>query len=441
VYFLTGRAERADELLDRVLSTPRGGRASLLVARRALLLRARIRLAASELAEAREMLEAVRPYVRSASLLRPFVMELESQLRFAAGDMAGLDGDLASAKREANKVDRACAMRLQILAERLATARADVPERLRPTGALVSGPSALANELLTLRTNRLLRHSGTVDPGIPAELDSADLHAGEVAVHSLRAARAMLSGDSRVAIDEALRSVRSADRCHDRLAEIEAMLVLGDALLIAGDDRELGKLAQELADRARWTGSSRYRAEAAFLAAWGDVAVMERLAAQEDAAPSAARRSQALLGGMPPLDRLDDRVINAIRTRRPSYRLETVGATGSGVAWQPGWGLDEIDKRVWMQDGRALDLSGRAVLWKLLSFLFDRGGAATKEEMVVAVWEEKSYHPGRHDPKLHMTVRKLREMLEDDPSNPTRLVTTEGGYGLGGLVRRQCRAD
>ena len=60
----------------------------------------------------------------------------------------------------------------------------------------------------------------------------------------------------------------------------------------------------------------------------------------------------------------------------------------------------------------------------------------TNKELVRAAWDEDEYHPLRHDGKLHVAVRKLRETIEDDPKKPIRLATTDDGYRLGGPVRR-----
>jgi DNA-binding winged helix-turn-helix (wHTH) protein len=61
---------------------------------------------------------------------------------------------------------------------------------------------------------------------------------------------------------------------------------------------------------------------------------------------------------------------------------------------------------------------------------------ADKETLVRKAWGQDEYHPLRDDGKLHVAVRKLREVIEDDAKNPVRLATTEDGYRLGGRVRR-----
>jgi DNA-binding response OmpR family regulator len=91
--------------------------------------------------------------------------------------------------------------------------------------------------------------------------------------------------------------------------------------------------------------------------------------------------------------------------------------------------------RAWLPDGRVVDLSRHPVQLGLLACLAARGGRATKEDLVLAVWEVREYHPLYHDNRLHAAIRKLRVQIEDDPSAPLRVVTESDGYALGGVFR------
>ena len=99
-------------------------------------------------------------------------------------------------------------------------------------------------------------------------------------------------------------------------------------------------------------------------------------------------------------------------------------------------------RAVWLPDGRRVDLGGAALGVRLLEVLADHGGAATKETLVRSVWGEREYHPLRHDKRLQVAVLRLRRLIETDVHNPSRLVTTEHGYALGGHepMRRLARA-
>jgi hypothetical protein len=223
-------------------------------------------------------------------------------------------------------------------------------------------------------------------------------------------------------------------RSGHELLRAEATATLLDCLTVSGRDDDRTATARALIDVARSLGSPRYRLTAELSEAGGDPGALERIASYDQVAPTAARRARALLGGRVERDRVDDAVIAAMRSRAGAFRVTTVGSQAAD-AWQTGWGLDLRRHVVWLPDGRSVDLSKKAQLWRLLAELVSRG-SATKEELIISVWEERSYHPGRHDPRVHMSIRKLREVLEDDPGNPTRLLTTDEGYRLGGTVRR-----
>lgn len=90
--------------------------------------------------------------------------------------------------------------------------------------------------------------------------------------------------------------------------------------------------------------------------------------------------------------------------------------------------------------GRVVDLSRKALLRRLLAALID-AGSADKESLVCGVWEESIYHPGRHDPRLHMSVRKLRELVEDNASDPKRILTTSTGYAVASCPRQVLAAN
>ena len=132
------------------------------------------------------------------------------------------------------------------------------------------------------------------------------------------------------------------------------------------------------------------------------------------------------------------------RAHDPAQRA-SVGALGGarrieplvpGSAWAPGWGIDEPRASVWLEDGQEIALAKTPLLLRVLVVLADHGGAATKEALVMEAWGERDYHPLRHDARMQMAIRKLREKIEHDPSSPTRLLTTADGYALAGQVRR-----
>jgi hypothetical protein len=387
----------------------------------ALLLRARLRLEAGDVALAGELVASLGPYVRTASLLRPFVAELDAARRFAVGDLGGLSGAVQAALREAVHVDRALALRLATLAERIAIAEA---ENVPPSPVEPNDHSRESATLAAVRARRALRHGRAEPAKATARVDGG----------LLAAEHALAAGDPATAMQRAAEAVHEAARAGSKLLEIEALEVALDVAVAAGADERPAIAA--LRELAVPLSSARARLEAELAERFDDPGTLERIAMQRAFSPVAARRARALLGGGPPLDRVDLLVVQAWQTRAPTLRIETVIGIDPRVDWQAGYGLDARARSVWFADGRTIDLASKGLLWRLLAALVARGGRASKEELVLGVWEERVYHPGRHDPRLHMSARKLREVLEDDAASPERLLTTEDGYRLAGVVRR-----
>ncbi len=424
-----GRPESAEELLEQLASTPRGGSASLLVARSALLFRARIRLERGDLVDAVALLDAVRPYVRSASLLRPRVFELDATRKLAVGDLDELAPLLETAASEARSIDRRLELRIDTLRDRFALLRGERPPKgSSPLYDIAGAPEAEASSLVKQRRSR--RH------GIPTSRALAPSSvAGKVEAHLLAADEALIGGHLRLAVEAAGAAVQTAARAGLRLLELDASLVLADAVLVAGPRAAHEAAIQDLVDRNRGIGSARVRLAVELHQRFDEPSVLERIACLFHVAPTSARRARALLGGAPPLDAVDTLVIDAVRALEPSLVVRTMlGETGPH--WRSGWGLDLRRRQVWLGDGRVVDLKNKALPWKLLlAFVNERGDPVSKEALVLGVWEERSYHPARHDPRVRMSVRKLREILEDDASTPAKLLTAETGYRLGGVVR------
>lgn len=225
-----------------------------------------------------------------------------------------------------------------------------------------------------------------------------------------------------------------------------------DILLILGRWGELEQATRSLHRRASEMPSARLTSESQFFTTvapprpvdWGQ---LELLATRIDTAPIAARRARILLGGESALDAIDRRVLEALRERRgiaPSTSLSSWAAhkpPEPRFHEEPGWGLADDERRVWLPNGSCFSLVERPQLWSILVALHERGGTATKEQLVQALWNEAEYHPLHHDNRLQVAVRKLRKLIEDEPSRPTRLVTTEDGYTLVGRVRRAMTHD
>ena len=425
-FYVLGRSDTADELLDRVLATRRGGRASLLRARQAMATRARLLIDRGELAEATALVKSMRPFARPPSVLRPEILELEAAIDLIEGRAEGLLERIEAVVSGSEGVDAGCALRARCMSIDLALASG-----VTPTLSVPVQTSRLEAHELALWRRLANAHAGNFVVG--DELDP---------IHPRHRALAALVGST-----DALVARRPADaaeiaRTGARLAKRHRYLVLegvllraeGDALAVLGAAGELEANSAFLRELANTVKSPRLALDAELWLAVDEPAELERIADAFDVSPSAARRARALLGADERLDEVDGLVVRALVSRRGGAVAETV--CGGGRAWTVGWGLDDRTQTVWLSEGRKVDLSKKPLLWRVLATLADRGGQATKEDLVLTAWQEREYHPGRHDSRLHVSARKIRELIEDEPAAPRRLLTTDDGYRLGGTVRR-----
>ena len=385
---------RCRALVDRARESRRGSRSSLLLAREAMLLDARLAYDDGDLGRATDAVERVRPYARGPSLLRADLAVIDASCRLFLGNLDGLADDLRAeielARRisvePANEIARIAARVSELDGELLARSPAGPPWRRR----------------------------------VEARLDEAT--------------DALAAGDYPRALESAIAARRAAQTAAIVPLECEALAVELDARLVAGAAD--GDAIDALRLLARRTGSARFSAVVEYHGAVGDLATLERLASLEACAPDVARRAQAQLGASATLSAHDRAVIAAASAPLAGRRVETLHGESARRRWAPAWGIDGAAKRVWRPDGSTLDLSSKPLLLRILDLLFDHGGAADKETLVIGAWGESAYHPGRHDAKLYTAIRALRRELEPDPSDPSLLVTEGERYALGRPVRR-----
>lgn len=113
-----------------------------------------------------------------------------------------------------------------------------------------------------------------------------------------------------------------------------------------------------------------------------------------------------------------------------TWHLEALGVGRAGAAKLQVLGRIVIDPdqvRI-MKDGIALDLTQRE--YNLVSFLAKEPGKVyTREDLLRHVWEYTGYVGDLR--AVDVTIRRLREKIEDDPANPTIIITKRGrGYFL-----------
>lgn len=434
-----GRLDEALQVVDGARSTPRGTTARLLSARRLLLVAARIALLQGRLEESKLIVDQVRPYARGASLLLPEIHVLESARRLVTGELAELAPRLEAWQAEVRGVDAEAEVELVTSRLRLGLLMAEPVEESSMVTLSTAAPAALRHRswsrLITARIGEGLAFD---EEGSRAERSELTILDGMA-----MATWALTHGDVGAASARIMGVEREAERRGLGALRAEVLCIVADVLLFAGRLEELASTAELLAHLSARMGSPRFELEAQFYAmvAAGrpHPALLEWAASAIVSAPVAARRAQALLSGRPHLDLVDVRLLEALTGSRAIPTIETVSPAipqGGETSWWPGWGLDDVNGCVWFEDGTSVELDSRSLTWRILDTLIRHGGSASKEQLVQEAWGEGDYHPLRHDGKVHVAIRKVREQILDTAAVAARLLTTEDGYMLGGVVRR-----
>lgn len=380
-YFRARHFDRAEAALGALVSAEALDTLALFETRRAAWLHATIDVARGRLDAAQQRLELLEPFLHAPSLIRADVFLTRARLWMARGEFAELGELIGGAKRDAQALGLRAALR---------------------------------------RTDRLLARSEALL--LTGEGGKARL---ELELPSSQAAEARL--------EEIARILRRTHETGELTLATEHRAEACSLWLVTRRAPEFERELLALRAAARQMGSLRFAAEADLLGMVRevDLARLEAIAAHPELSPVASRRAQALLGAECPLDALDRAVVSSVAM--PTLLLAV--PPPPGAPRQAGWGIDLSTRRVWLPSGEWIDLSRRGLHLRLLMTLARHGGAATKEVIVREVWDERDYHPLRHDSRLQVTVHKLRDLLEDDPKSPVRVVTTVGGYGVAGPFR------
>lgn len=253
-----------------------------------------------------------------------------------------------------------------------------------------------------------------------------------------RANHHLAEGRGDAAERELLEALPVIDRSGYAVHGFELRRALALACWMQGAWPQLGEIAAELRALAARHDAPRLSEEAEFFEEIAGGAapppeLLERWAADDGAIGTRTRWARWLLGGSPAVDPVEARVLEGSVAAHGWCRAEPLTAAARTAGpWEAGAGLDHERRAVWDATGAVFDLSQRGVLWELLVALAARGGTATKEELVVAVWGVSEYHPLNHDNRLRVSVKKLRERLG---AAGERLATEADGYSLSGAWR------
>ncbi|MFO0561636.1 MAG: helix-turn-helix domain-containing protein [Polyangiales bacterium] len=291
-----------------------------------------------------------------------------------------------------------------------------------------------AETLAYERARNAARHGVLIDTeGLPSVAHDGPAWL-RVRAALLEAEQALVSGKldrARVFAEQATAIARSGG-APTLLAE--SLNVLAEVKIVAREDPCECTIA--LAQIGRDAPSARCTLDAEAIerltAASPDWFALHRVALAHDRSPVYARRAQALLGGRPLLDRVDLAVLEALRARPAFARMAIV--VSPAELYGAGWWFDEAAMALGFSSGRTLELGRRRLQAELVHVIAERG-AASKEELVRRVWGRHDYHPLRDDKRLQVAIRALRIDIEDDPTTPRRIVTTESGYAIGHTER------
>jgi hypothetical protein len=252
--------------------------------------------------------------------------------------------------------------------------------------------------------------------------------------------RALVAGDATQALHALDAGIALARSTGFTLDEIGALRLRLDACFLLGDIDGLRETDAALVALGAEASSRAVAAELGFMRALQRSPVpataLVEAAAAWDAATRTARRARALLGdsggrGDPGgLDAIDTRVLDraqplcgAVRTSGPA-----------DAPWGRAWVLDHGARTLTRGALPVVDLAPTPLLWAVLTQLI-AAEELDKETLVRSAWGVDDYHPLRDDNRLQVTMRKLRGLIELDPSAPRCVKTTSTGYAFASDLR------
>lgn len=445
-----GRVGEASRLLEEVDSGPAPALYSE-QGRQALFARASVEHARGNLDTCRDLLAMLWPFVGSVSMLRPHMSLLDSRCRYFLGELNGLDEALSEVSAYGRRVG---ASNLSCVAENYRLLLAVDFGRSSEAVALecpVSDPQSLNARMFHLYRLRARMHvpADAAEPAASARVEPTEATVSDILqrVHrtefpKVGVVNLGVAAEAALLASQPERALELVDEAIELALELDLGVALGstragrcDVLCVLGRRDELRQEAERLMAVGDQLGSLRTQLDAEFFAAIAsseqpDIALWGRLAGQTTVAPVTGRRVRALLGTEVLLDAYDRLIVDAVRRLQRVERIHVV-SRDQNIPWERAWGMLAASLLVSLPDARQVDLGKRELLWRLLSVLVNHGGRASKEQLVLEAWGEREYHPLRHDNRLQAAVRKLRRAIEDDPSKPTRFITTEDGYCLG----------
>lgn len=352
---------------------------------------------------------------------------MNGMLSIARGQYLGLDGRARRAVHDAERLGNATLYHAAYILERVANLGSAWESEEIPWADSIPVPTGAPARYLTMARacHRARRGEPIAEDAIPTRHPSDGPLVASLSLLTEAHVR-LLQGDPARACFLASQATEHAEAAGFGLFVGESVLHRVYADLALGRRVDVERGSQELLRVAERIGSDRYRVLASLLRlalpSEPDVEALFRLATETDRSPTAARVAAALLGAEVRPDALDRLLTTSIQA----------GWTAHIEPLEPGraaeWVIDPTARVAHTQTG-AIELSPLAA--RLLDGLFSQGGHATLPELARIGWSLDTFHPLRDSKRIHVAIRRLRQRLEEDPSSPTRLVTTDHGYGFG----------
>jgi hypothetical protein len=430
VFYNVGALRLAERAVERFLTYSGELRGHDAASTRALIMSCTIAIDRGAFIEAERLLDKLSPFALRSPAYSIYAAMLRMELRLMTGGFEGLRADFMKFVEVAAKTGREDFDRIAFgIRVRMAMALCEPPEG----PPLDLKPNDTLSKDLALIWDAIHRARWGESTSAPAEMRSSvpGVHA---LGHLSQAWVALGTGKIEAGLKLAEEAAILADTAGYGGIEALAHEARADAEILAGSPApNVTAIAAALMAIAKKQGMTplMIHSELALLLASAegfDPGRLEGIAAHPSA-PVAARRARALLGEDCPLDFIDRAVVSAAR-KRLGCRIQPVTAGVSAGGFTGGWGLDDRTRTVWLPD-RSCSLAERPLLWRMLSVIAGGGGAVEKEALVTGAWELRGYHPHRDDARLHTAIGALRKLIEDDPTSPKRLVTTEVGYAFG----------
>lgn len=446
----------AGQVIDEMLATIGPAVFVLCSGRRALILQGLIALETGAFDVCQSMVERLAVHTASNDFDRLLVDLMRSTLRIETGAFEGLPEELERLYAQAIGMGLGdCAhdaRGLRILVDTLQGVRSDRRGDEIDVPCHYAGYPALSRARLFhqevrwglhLGTAHLTEQGGASTPGPETGLTETGL--ARVPAMIARSQQMALSGDLDAALRLSAKAIGSAEAAAHQRDLLFALHGHCENLTMAGSV-ELREEARRLEVIARALPSPHWLAMARFFEAMGAsspdlacYALFESLAGIPHIAPAAARWSAFLLGEGPALDEVDEKVLASFQTRtswvRPHLLSPPLSSTDKGLTNRTPWGIHRPSASVWFNDGSYLCLEDQKILWILLACLATKGGYATKEELLIEVWQVDEYHPLRHDNRLRLAVSKLRRLLQRGTRYDEFITSQDEGYALEGRVR------